>query len=115
MRRMSFSKTTQQVRERTKDVTRRLGWANLKAGERFVAIEKGMGLKKGEKQVELAVCECVSNRTEVLCRITQDDVRREGFPERTRAEFVRFFCKAMKVLPGARVQRIEFKYVEAGQ
>lgn len=113
MKRMSFSKTTRQVRERTKDVTRRLGWKNLKPGERFVAIEKGMGLKKGEKQVELAVLECVSNRSEMLCEITDDDVRREGFGLNvTRLEFISFFCKGMKATPSTIVQRIEFKYVE---
>jgi len=33
MRNMSFSLTTQQCREMTKDVTRRLGWAILKPGD----------------------------------------------------------------------------------
>jgi hypothetical protein len=49
MRNMSFSLTTPQVYAGTKTVTRRLGWRFAKAGQRVCAVEKGMGLKKGEK------------------------------------------------------------------
>jgi len=48
-RNMSFMLTTAQYCARTKDVTRRLGWANLKPGDMFNGVEKAMGLKKGEK------------------------------------------------------------------
>jgi hypothetical protein len=46
---MSFAHTTDQIRNRTKTVTRRNGWADLKPGELFWAVEKAMGLKPGEK------------------------------------------------------------------
>ncbi len=48
-RNMSFSMTTAQFRARTKTVTRRLGWWNLKPGDVIMGVEKAMGLKKGEK------------------------------------------------------------------
>lgn len=41
--------TTDQVRNRTKTVTRRLGWKFLQPGDIVNAVKKGMGLKKGEK------------------------------------------------------------------
>lgn len=45
---MSFSHTTDQILNRTKTVTRRLGWENLQPGDRFWAVKKAMGLKRGE-------------------------------------------------------------------
>lgn len=48
-RNMSFSITTDQVRNREKNVTRRNGWWFLKSGDIVNAVEKTMGLKKGEK------------------------------------------------------------------
>ena len=112
MRAMSFAKTTSQVRDRTKTVTRRLGWQVLKPGDRVRAVEKVMGLRKGEKRVELAVIEVVSVRRERLDAITDEDVGREGFPGRDAGWFVRFFSEAMAVPPWAEVTRIEFRYVD---
>lgn len=112
MRNMSFFLTTRQVRERIKDVTRRLGWDDLKPGERVRAIVKGQGLKKGEKVERICVIECVSNRKEMLCAITPVEVLREGFPAMSPADFVAMFCKANKCEPRDFVNRIEFKYVE---
>ena len=54
MRNMSFYHTTEQIRNRSKTVTRRLGWAFLKPGDRVRAIVKGRGLKKGQKVEPLA-------------------------------------------------------------
>ena len=42
MRLMSVSLTEQQVRERRKTVTRRLGWKDLRAGERLMLCRKVM-------------------------------------------------------------------------
>ncbi len=118
MRNMAFSLTTVQVRAGTKTVTRRIGWANLKPGEQFCAVEKGMGLKPGEKVVRLAVLRCVSNRPGPLASMTADpaygkeEARKEGFPDLDGAGFVRFFCdKNPKVRPWDDVNRIEFEYV----
>lgn len=48
MRNMSFALTTDQVRQQTKTVTRRLGWKTLKPDTLIQPVVKGMGLKKGE-------------------------------------------------------------------
>lgn len=115
-RNMSFSKTTEQVRNQTKTVTRRVGWEHLQPGERFWAVVKGMGLKPGEKVERICLLECVSNESEVLEDICQWDAletAREGFPELSPKQFVEMFCRDMKTYPRQKVQRIQFKYVEA--
>ncbi len=115
MRNMSFSKTKEQIRNRTKTETRRLGWADLKPGEQFCAIEKGQGLKKGERVKRLALLECVSNRSEPLCRITQDAVVREGFPDLDPYRFTVMFCELNHCRPGQAVNVIAFKYADKGK
>jgi hypothetical protein len=112
VRNMAFSLTTQQVRDETKDVTRRDGWWDLKPLQRLYAVEKGMGLKKGEHIVRLKVIEIISSRGERLDNITKEEVVREGFPDMTPAEFVKMFCKTHKgCTKETEVNRIEFKYV----
>jgi len=111
-RNMSFFHTQKQVRNRTKDVTRRKGWKNLKPGDLFWAIEKGQGLKKGEKVKRLALLRCVSNYPSTLYAITKSDVRREGFPEMTPIQFTRMFCEHMGGAVDQQVNRIEFEYVD---
>lgn len=63
-RNMSFMLTTQQVIDRTKTVTRRLGWKHLKPGELFWACEKCQGLGKGGKINRLSLARCISNTPE---------------------------------------------------
>lgn len=110
-RNMSFAMTTDQVKEQTKDVTRRFGWLFLKPGDVVCAVEKAMGLKKGEKIKRLGLIEVVSVSQEPLNFITQDDVRREGFPDWTPAQFIQMLVDHYKVDPAASVNRIEFKYL----
>lgn len=113
MRAMSFMLTTEQVTSRTKDVTRRAGWKDLRPGTRLRAVRKAMGLKRGERHEVLATIEVVSVRWERLDTITQEDVIREGFPGMRPAEFVAMFCKSHKgVTPESMITRIEFRYVE---
>ena len=111
MRNMSFSMTTPQILERSKTVTRRLGWWNLKEGQHVRAVKKAMGLKKGEKIQPLTEIEIVSVRSEPLNVITQDDVIKEGFPDFTPQDFIDMICKHYKVKPDVIVNRIEFKYL----
>ena len=92
MRNMSFSHTTEQIRQRTKTETRRLAWAALKPGERFVAVVKARGLKKGEHVERIAVLQCVSNRVQPLYQVTKSACIREGFPKHSPREFVRMFA-----------------------
>lgn len=115
-RNMSFSITTTQIRDRTKTVTRRLGWRTLKVGEPVNAVKKAMGLKKGEKVERLDVIVPVHKRRERLNRMLWDkaygvrEVINEGFPEMTPVEFVEMFCRANQCKPSAVITRIEFRY-----
>lgn len=111
MRRMSFALTEQQLLDGSKTVTRRIGWAGLKAGDELLAVRKCMGLKRGESQHVLAHIRVVSVRRERLYDITRSDVAREGFPGMTAAGFVNMFTKAMRCKPSAFVTRIEFEQV----
>ncbi len=114
MRSISFALTTEQIRNRTKTVTRRIGWQNLKPGTLLQGVVKGMGLKKGESPEKLAVIVVTSVRRERLCRMKAGDTAREGFPEMKWFEFVRMFCKHMGCLDSDEVTRIEFRYVPGG-
>lgn len=113
-RNMSFSLTTEQIKNRTKTVTRRLGWANLKPGELFWAVEKAMGLKPGEKIKRLALLRCVSNTPDCLFgkTLTDADVVREGFPDLNSHQFAEMFMRHMRCRFVEPVNRIEFEFVE---
>jgi len=110
-RNISFSLTTPQFRNRTKTVTRRLGWWALKPGTVLCGVEKVRGLKKGEKVKRLGLIEVVSVRRERLDAITAADVSREGFPEMTPDAFVEMFCRTHRCGLDAWVNRIEFRYL----
>jgi hypothetical protein len=106
--------TTEQVKNRTKTVTRRLGWWFLKPGDILNACEKCQGLKKGEKIKRICRIEILSVREEKLYEIDRHDCVAEGFPKLTPDEFVKMFCKANKgCLPEAPVNRIEFEYINS--
>ncbi len=111
MRHISFALTTPQILNRSKTVTRRLGWRNLKPGTLLQAVEKGQGLKKGEKVKRLAIIRVERVRRQPLRAIDKVDCIREGFPELTAAEFVEMFCKHNGCTPDAEVTRLEFSYV----
>lgn len=95
-RRMSCALTVDAVRARTKTVTRRSvdTWADLEAGDRLTLIEKGMGLRKGEKQVVLAEVEIVSNTVQPLTMVTTAECAAEGFPHMTPLEFAVFWAQS---------------------
>lgn len=109
MRRMSFALTERQLLAGHKTVTRRLGWLTLKAGDELLAVDRCMGLKKGQKQRVLAKLRVVDVRREPLGIVTEAEARKEGFPDMTGGEFVRFFCRSMKCEPTTEVTRIEFE------
>lgn len=117
MKLMSFALTTPQFRARTKDVTRRNGWRDLKRGDVVEGVEKGQGLKKGEHPVRLGRIRIKSNRLEALHRMTRQpeygraEVIREGFPDMTPEGFVAMYCKHNKCKPNALIRRIEFEYL----
>jgi hypothetical protein len=103
--------TQRQVKDRSKTVTRRIGWKSAKAGDLLQGVNKCQGLKPGEKQIKLAVIQLVSVRREPLNAITQAECVAEGFPEMTPADFVHMFCEEMNCEPETIVTRLEFRYV----
>jgi hypothetical protein len=112
-RNMSFMLTTEQVRNKTKTVTRRLGWWNLKEGDIVNACVKCMGLKKGEKVEKICQIRIKNVRKERINQITDSDLIKEGFPDWNRYQFIKMFldshkCKTGVVTP---VNRIEFEYL----
>ena len=112
-RNMSFMLTTEQVRQQTKTVTRRLGWNHLKVGDELNACVKCMGLKPGQSIERLAKIRVVDVRREILWDITPEDVRREGFPGKSTEWFIDMFMREMGVPSSVEVTRIEFEYIDA--
>ena len=111
MRNMSFWITTPQIINESKTVTRRFGWWFLKPGDRICAVEKGMGLKKGQKVNRLKVIEVVSARGEPVNAITKADCIKEGFPVYSPAQFTAMLCSYHRCKPDKIVNRIEFRYI----
>jgi hypothetical protein len=114
---MSFFYTTDQVRNRTKTVTRRLGWAFLKGGETLNACVKCMGLKRGEKIERISQIHVLDARREPLNLMSiypeygNLEAALEGFPMMGGREFVKMFCRHMRCHWDEEVTRIEFKYL----
>jgi len=109
MRNMAFSLTTQQMYAKTKRVTRRLGWSFLKPGDVVMAVEKSMGLNKGEKVKHIGPIRIISIRGESIRQITREDVILEGFPRLNVRTFVHFFCHHNRCSTYTAVNRIEFE------
>jgi hypothetical protein len=113
---ISFQLTQAQIINKTKWVTRRLGWKKLKPGQVLLGVEKSQGLKKGEKVRPLRYIEVVSSRPEPLNLMELDweygklECQAEGFPDMRPDEFVTMFCTHNKCLPSTEVQRIHFKF-----
>lgn len=113
MRNMSFALTTAQVRNRTKTVTRRIGWAFLKPGTLLQPVVKCQGLKKGERVEKVGgPIKVVSVRREPLHRINSIDCVAEGFISYHPEEFIEMFCRHNGCARDAEVTRIDFSYVE---
>lgn len=112
---MSVALTETAVVERLKTVTRRLGWRNLKPGDRLTLCRKVMGRKRADGTVEplvrLAEVEVVDVRFQCLEDMTDEDVSREGFPGWTAAQFVAFFVEHMKCRTDVPLTRIEWRYL----
>lgn len=117
MRMMSFALTERQLLDGSKTVTRRTGWANLRPGERLLAVRKAMGLKAGERVQPLCEIEVMSVRRQALGCIDAADCAAEGFPHLSPEDFIRFFMAKVKT-PGIgrsineiTVTRIEFRKI----
>lgn len=114
MKNISFALTTPQFLAGTKSVTRRLGWKHTKAGDELCAVEKGQGLKKGEKVKKLGNIKVILAYQEKLGTMVDypeygaEECIREGFPEMTPQQFVEMFCKANDCRIYTDIMRIEF-------
>ena len=111
MKNISFFYTVPQFKDRSKDVTRRLGWHTVKAGDMLQAVVKCQGLKRGEQIERLGVIRVLSVRREPLNAITWADCAREGFPDLSPAEFIMMFCKMNNCEFDQVVSRIEYEYL----
>lgn len=118
MRLMSFSHTTEQMRARQKTVTRRLGWLTLKPGMTLLAVEKAMGLGKGNHPKPIGELRVVSVRRERLDDLVdparpgygEQEMVLEGFPGLDPQDFMlRYFVEHID--PSELVTRIEFEFV----
>lgn len=110
---MSVALTEDAVRDRTKTVTRRVGWRMLTPGVRLTLCRKVMGRRRGEPLVRIVDVEVVDIRRERLDAITLEEVRAEGFPSMTPAEFVAFFCDTHTgCAPDSVVTRIAWRYLD---
>lgn len=117
-RNISFALTTKQFRDRTKTVTRRLGWKFLKAGDVLCGCVKCMGLKTGESIEQLGLIRVVSVRRESLSDMISNrsyglsEAEKEGFPNFCGPTFVAMFCDHMGGHVDQFVTRIEFEYLD---
>lgn len=125
MRNMSFMHTPDQIRARSKTVTRRTGWLFLDPGTVIQAVEKAQGLRKGEKVKPLALLRVVDVRREPLRRMMDDttygleECALEGFKDHPRygwpSIFVEWFAASHACKIGDDITRIEFEYVDPPQ
>jgi hypothetical protein len=115
MRNMSFALTTPQFRARTKTVTRRNGWQFLRPGMHVMGVEKGMGLRKGGKIVQLSPIGILNAWREPLIAILNEPhgCTREGFPEwdDDPQMFIDMYCDHNGNDPHDDVTRIEYMYL----
>lgn len=115
---ISFSLTTPQFRDRTKTVTRRLGWVRVKPNDVLMAVVKAQGLKKGQHPEKLGPIRVRDARVERLDRMTDDieygafEVVREGFHNMTPEQFVQMFCAHNICSRNRPVTRIQFDYLD---
>jgi len=118
-RNISFALTTDQIRDKSKTVTRRKNWLFVKPGDILNACVKCMGLKPDEKIERICQIRVTNVRREKLSamrilRYGDKEAILEGFPELSGREFVRMFCDHMGGKPDQEVTRIEFEYVIEG-
>jgi hypothetical protein len=123
MRLISFNHTSEQIRDRTKTVTRRTGWKNLTTGTLLLACEKTRNVER-ENREELAVIRVLNVRQEPLRRMLDDkrygraEIRREGFEGHSKygtpEKWVEWFCRTHDCTPDSEITRIEFAYHDSG-
>lgn len=120
-RNISFSLTTRQFRERTKTVTRRNGWKNLKPGTVLCGCEKCMGLKPGQKIVRLGLIRVLEATQEPLRALIdfpvygRQEAILEGFPEMSGEDFARMYIRHQGGDLETKRTRIRYEYLDDNQ
>jgi hypothetical protein len=130
---ISFALTTAQVRDRSKTVTRRMGWRGLQPGMLLQPVVKAQGLKKGQHVEKIGgpirVVSVRRERVDALMNYPdggRGEVEREGFAGKHKLvvpvmgvardwlpiEFVVFFCDANRCQLWTEITRIEFEYLD---
>jgi len=113
---MSFYLTIPQIKNRTKTVTRRLGWGFLIPGVEVNAVEKTTGLKKGEKIVHLDKIRILSAEKSPMFKINHEECVKEGFPDLNSYELINLLRKQYNMLKKRSMRdslnRIEFEYID---
>jgi len=118
MRHLSCALTKEQIRARSKHVTRRLRWFMAHPGMLLQVVEKSMGRKPGEPLVKLAVIRVTDVRREPLSRMIHEpeygraEAALEGFPELDGFEFACMFAREMGCDITKKITRIAFEYVD---
>ena len=111
MRLISFAHTVDQIRDRTKTVTRRRGWRFAKPGMQLRAVDRSP--RCCEPMETLGIIEIVSVHREPLDAITAEDLRDEGFPGMSREEFLEMFTRTFAVSTCQEpVTVTRFKYID---
>lgn len=103
--------TQQQMRDRTKTVTRRLGWEFANPGDRVLSVSKSQGRKRGELPEIFGPIEFTMVHREPLNIIDADEVAAEGFPEMDPAQFIEMFCDHMRCRADVILTRLAFLFV----
>ena len=107
--RMSFALTTDAIRERRKDVTRRLELPRWwQTGRWFLGVDK---VRQAGAQ-GLCIAQCVSARMEKIDVIDQAECDREGFSHTTPEGFIAMFGEQTPPYWDRLVWRLEFRYLE---
>jgi len=114
---MSFAFTANQLQDRTKDVTYRLGWEWLKPGQLIQPVVRTPeeGLKAGERIRPIGGLIQVTKVSRLKLSELQGDLgvteaAREGYPMLDGPGFAEMFCRHHNVKLDTVVTRIEFVY-----
>lgn len=93
-----------------------MGWDKALPGDLMDAVEKAMGLKKGQSMVIIGRIQLIDVRKEPLGRMIAEpdygkrECVREGFPDMSPDEFVEFFCRSHTgCFPDRIITRLEFE------
>jgi hypothetical protein len=107
---VSFAWTTKAFMEDRKTVTRRM-WhpGKFQIGQLLMAIEKGQGIRAGERVRRLDVIEVVGLVEERVDAIPASDLALEGGMWRDTEDFITMFCSGNGCNRGATCIRMEFR------